>query len=102
MLTRYRWLLTVTSAVYLAGCAASTGYDPSKKFAAMAPAQPMIVTGSRLRQVVSPDDPNPPTVSPTSVITREAIVNSGHIDMKQLLIDYVPNMVLCQNYHGCQ
>ena len=93
MLNRYQCLLAVTWVVCLAGCASSTGYDPSKKFAAMAPAQPMIVTGSRLRQVVSPDDPNPPTSSPTSVITREAIFQSGYTDLQRLLTDYVPNMM---------
>ena len=77
----------------LAGCVAENQYDPETKFAAMRPAQPMKITGSRISRMVSPDDRNPQTLSPVSVMTGEDIKNSGEVNLGDYLLKRVPNMI---------
>ena len=68
-------------------------YNPTTKFAPMAPAQPMEITGSRIKREVSPDDPSPPTLAKTTVITREAIDVTGETNLYRVLRRYAPNLV---------
>ncbi len=98
MMTTTRLLgIAGIACVFLAsGCATTDSigtYNPTAKFSQMAPAQPMLITGSRIRSMVSPDDVNPPTALPVTVITREAIDNSGAVSVQQVLMRHVPNMI---------
>ncbi len=68
-------------------------YNPTTKFAPMAPARPMEITGSRIKREVSPDDPSPPTLAKTTVITREAIDVTGETNLYRVLRRYAPNLV---------
>ncbi|MBT8143857.1 MAG: hypothetical protein KJO55_04090 [Gammaproteobacteria bacterium] len=77
----------------LGGCVSGDQYDPEAKFASMRPAQPMKITGSRIARMVSPDDPNPQTLSPVSVMTGEDIKNSGEVNLGNYLLRRVPNMI---------
>ncbi len=88
--------LMVVVAAYLGACAtvpSADRYDPEEKFARMAPPQRMEIVGSRIAREVSPDDPSPPTLSPTMVITRQALESQGDTDLRRVLRRYVPNMI---------
>lgn len=82
-------LLTVP----LAACVSGNQYDPETKFAAMRPVQPMKITGSRISRMISPDDMNPQTLSPVSIMTESDIDASGEINLGDYLLKRVPNMV---------
>ncbi len=81
------------SAVLLGGCVSGDAYDPETKFASMRPAQPMKITGSRISRMVSPDDTNPQTLSPVSVMTEHDIAASGEINLGDYLQKRIPNMI---------
>lgn len=88
--------LLVVLAAYLGACATvpkADYYDPAEKFSKMAPPERMQIVGSRLAREVSPDDPSPPTLSPTMVITRKQLDRTGDMDLHRVLRRYVPNMV---------
>lgn len=83
----------VLLAATLSACVSGNAYDPARKFAEMRPVQPMKITGSRIARMISPDDQNPPTQSPVSVLTNEQIENSGEINLGDYLQKRVPNMI---------
>ena len=87
--------LIVVVAAYLGACATAPNtdyYDPAEKFSKKAPPARMQIVGSRIAREVSPDDPSPPTLSPTAVITREELDRQGDVGLARVLRRYAPNM----------
>lgn len=96
-------LLTIlVCALPLAACVSGSQYDPEAKFAQMRPVQPMQITGSRITRMVSPDDRNPQTLSPVSVMTSGDIQDSGEVNLGDYLKKRIPNMLrVCSRRNAC-
>lgn len=73
-------------------CTASP-YLPEEKFAEASEARLVIVTGSRIPQMVDLQEQNPRLGTPTSIITMEDIERTGEISLCRALRRIVPNMV---------
>lgn len=82
-----RVLSVITCSVALAACSASP-YLPEKKFASAAEKRLMRMTGSRISQMVDPNDPIPATRSPLTVITRDQIDHYGARSVADLVSHY--------------
>lgn len=80
------------AAFMLAACTASP-YIPEEKFAEASEARLVIVTGSRLPQMVNLNASNPGIATPTSVITMDDIDKTGETSLCRALRRIVPNMV---------
>lgn len=76
----------------LAACTASP-YVPEQKFAEAAEARLVVVTGSRIPQMVDMNERNPRTTTPTSIITIEDIERTGESSLCRALKRMMPNMV---------
>lgn len=76
----------------LAACTASP-YVPEQKFAEASEARLMVVTGSRIPQMVDMNERNPRASTPTSVITMEDIERTGEMTLCRALRRMMPNMV---------
>ena len=80
------------AAVTLAACTASP-YVPEDKFAQAADSRLMVVTGSRIPQMVDVNESNPRLATPTSIITAEDIRSTGETSLCRALMRFVPNMI---------
>lgn len=80
------------TALMLAACTASP-YVPEKKFAEASEARLVVVTGSRIAQMVDINERNPRTATPTSIITIEDIERTGEMSLCRALKRMMPNMV---------
>ena len=80
--------------VALSGCASSGDYQPSESYAELEE-QPHVATetrelvGSRLKQTIDANNPNPATLSPISIISRDEMDRSGEINLQQMLQKYL-------------
>ena len=78
----------------LSGCASGGDYRPSESYSELKE-QPHVATetrelvGSRLKQTIDPNDPNPATLSPTSIISRDEIDRSGEVTLGSMLQKYL-------------
>lgn len=81
----------------LAACTASP-YIPEDKFAQAADSRLMVVTGSRIPQMVDVNEGNPRLATPTSIITAEDIRSTGETSLCRALMRYVPNMISSDPY----
>ena len=78
----------------LSGCASGGDYRPSESYAEL-DEQPVVTTetrelvGSRLKQTIDPNNPNPATLSPTTIISRDEIDRSGEISLGHMLKKYI-------------
>jgi broad specificity polyphosphatase/5'/3'-nucleotidase SurE len=78
----------------LSGCASSSTYSPSESYAELeeqphAEVETRELVGSRLKQTFDPNDPNLPTLSPTSIISREEIDRTGEVSLGPILQKYL-------------
>ncbi len=87
---------TVAAAISvgLSGCASSGDYRPTESYAELeeqphATTETRELVGSRLKQTIDPNNPNPATLSPTSVISRDEIDRSGEVNLQQMLQKYL-------------
>ncbi len=80
------------SAMALAACTASP-YVPEQKFAQASEARLVVVTGSRIPQMIDMNERNPRTSTPTSVITIEDIERTGELTLCRALRRMMPNMI---------
>lgn len=76
----------------LIGCTASP-YIPEQKFAQASEARLVVVTGSRIAQMVDVNEHNPRLMTPTSIITAEHIEQTGETSLCRALKRIVPNMI---------
>lgn len=79
-------------AVALAACTASP-YLPEQKFAEASEARLVVLTGSRIPQMVDMNERNPKSSTPTSVITTEDIERTGESSLCRALRRMMPNMI---------
>ena len=84
------------AAVALSACTASP-YIPEDKFAQAADSRLMVVTGSRIPQMVDMNEHNPRTATPTSIITADDLQKTGETSLCRALMRIVPNMVRPSN-----
>lgn len=80
------------TALTLAACTASP-YVPEHKFAEASEARLVVVTGSRIPQMVDMNERNPRTTTPTSIITIEDIERTGEMSLCRALKRMMPNMI---------
>lgn len=76
----------------LEACTASP-YVPEQKFAEASEARLVVVTGSRIPQMVDMNDRNPRSSTPTSIITVEDIERTGDLTLCRALRRMVPNLI---------
>ncbi len=72
------------AALLLAGCIANP-YQPERKFSRVNELRLMQISGSRIPQVVNLNDAMPTTISPVTIITRDAIDAGGAGELTDLL-----------------
>ncbi len=80
----------------LVACTASP-YIPEDKFAQASDARLMVVTGSRIPQMIDMKDHNPRTATPTSIISADDLRKTGESSLCRALSRIVPNMVRPSN-----
>lgn len=80
------------SVLALAACTASP-YVPEQKFAQASEARLVVITGSRIPQMVDMNERNPKTSTPTSVITIQDIERTGETSLCRALRRMMPNMI---------
>lgn len=78
----------------ITGCATEKDYRPTESYSeleeqAVAETETRQLVGSRLKQTVDPNNPNPATLSPTTIITREELDRSGEIRLDQILNKHI-------------
>lgn len=68
----------------LMGCSANP-YQPERKFSEVSQQRLVQLAGSRIPRLVDINDPNPTTISPVTVITRDEIDARGAGDLSDFL-----------------
>ncbi|NNF51357.1 MAG: hypothetical protein HKN59_02860 [Gammaproteobacteria bacterium] len=76
----------------LAACTSSP-YIPEQKFAEASEARLVVVTGSRIPQMIDMNERNVRSSTPTSVITMDDIERTGELTLCRALRRMMPNMI---------
>lgn len=74
----------VAAAILLAGCV-SNPYQPERKFSKVSELRLMHLAGSRIPQLVNPNAATPTTISPVTIITRDAAGAGGAVSLTDQL-----------------
>jgi len=80
------------SVAALAACTASP-YVPEQKFAEASEARLVVVTGSRIPQMIDMNERNVRSSTPTSIISVDDIERTGEMTLCRALRRMMPNMI---------